>query len=139
MEYTQLPRFNAMWRDHKCEDVDCLHLPDTAWQREANYCNPRGPLHPPSAQKYTSRAQRPPSSHPIGPTNRGSNTSTTWPPRLSTTPPYATCSSPGGTARDRGSDDQYGASWLFDSHSGMAAHPHGGNRAHHADVQPYYR
>jgi hypothetical protein len=24
----------------QCEDVDCLHLPDTAWQREANYCSP---------------------------------------------------------------------------------------------------
>jgi hypothetical protein len=40
MENTQPPRFNAKWRDLKCEDVDCLHLPDTAWQREANYCNP---------------------------------------------------------------------------------------------------
>jgi hypothetical protein len=36
MENTQLPRFNAKWRDPKFEDVDCLHLPDTAWQREAN-------------------------------------------------------------------------------------------------------
>jgi len=40
MENAQLPRFNARWRDPKCEDVDCLHLPDTAWQREINYCNP---------------------------------------------------------------------------------------------------
>jgi hypothetical protein len=40
MENTQLSRFNAMWRDPKCEDVDCLHLPDTAWQREANYRKP---------------------------------------------------------------------------------------------------
>jgi hypothetical protein len=28
MENTQLPRFNARWRDPKCEDVDCSHLPD---------------------------------------------------------------------------------------------------------------
>jgi hypothetical protein len=28
---TQLPRFNAIWRDPQCEDVDCLHLPDAAW------------------------------------------------------------------------------------------------------------
>jgi hypothetical protein len=34
------PRFNAKWRDPKCEDVDYLHLPDAAWQREYNYCNP---------------------------------------------------------------------------------------------------
>jgi hypothetical protein len=40
MENTQLPRFNAWWRDPKCEDVDCLRLADTPWQREANYCNP---------------------------------------------------------------------------------------------------
>jgi hypothetical protein len=40
MENTLLPRFNAKWRDPKCEDVDCLHLRDAAWQREANYCNP---------------------------------------------------------------------------------------------------
>jgi hypothetical protein len=37
---TQLPWFNARWRDPECEDVDCLHLPDTAWLRENKYCNP---------------------------------------------------------------------------------------------------
>jgi hypothetical protein len=36
----QLPRFNARWRDPKCEDVDCLHLPDATWQRKNNYRNP---------------------------------------------------------------------------------------------------
>jgi hypothetical protein len=36
----QLPRFNARWRDPLCEDIDCLHLADPAWQRENNYCNP---------------------------------------------------------------------------------------------------
>jgi hypothetical protein len=36
----QLPRFNARWRDPQCEDVDCLRLPDAAWDREKNYCNP---------------------------------------------------------------------------------------------------
>jgi hypothetical protein len=40
MENAQLPRFNTKWRDPKREDVDCLHLPDAAWQREANYCKP---------------------------------------------------------------------------------------------------
>jgi hypothetical protein len=37
---TQLPRFNARWRDPQCEDIDCLRLPDAAWRRENNYCNP---------------------------------------------------------------------------------------------------
>jgi hypothetical protein len=37
---TQLPRFNARWRDPQCEDVDCLHMPDTTWQCENKYCNP---------------------------------------------------------------------------------------------------
>jgi hypothetical protein len=37
---THLSRFNAQWRDPKCEDVDCLRMPDAAWQREANYCSP---------------------------------------------------------------------------------------------------
>jgi hypothetical protein len=37
---TQLPRFNARWRDPRCEDVDCLRLPDAAWRRENNYYNP---------------------------------------------------------------------------------------------------
>jgi hypothetical protein len=37
---TQLPRFNARWRDPQCEDVDCLHLPVTTWLRENNYGNP---------------------------------------------------------------------------------------------------
>jgi hypothetical protein len=37
---TQLPRFNARWRDPQCEDVDFLRMPDAAWQRENNSCNP---------------------------------------------------------------------------------------------------
>jgi hypothetical protein len=37
---TQLQRFNVRWRDPQFEDVDCLRLPDVAWQRENNYCNP---------------------------------------------------------------------------------------------------
>jgi hypothetical protein len=37
MENTQLPRLNNRWRDPKCQDVDRPHLPDTAWQREANH------------------------------------------------------------------------------------------------------
>jgi hypothetical protein len=37
---TQLPRFNARWRDPQCEDIDSLHLSDDAWRRENNYCNP---------------------------------------------------------------------------------------------------
>jgi hypothetical protein len=27
---TQLPRFNARWRDPQCEDVDCLRMSDAA-------------------------------------------------------------------------------------------------------------
>jgi hypothetical protein len=37
---TQLPRFNAGWRDPQCEDVDCLSLPDSAWRCEINHGNP---------------------------------------------------------------------------------------------------
>jgi hypothetical protein len=33
---TQVPRLNAKWRDPQCKDADCLHLPDAAWQSEAN-------------------------------------------------------------------------------------------------------
>jgi hypothetical protein len=40
MENSQLPRFNAKWRDPKFEDIDYLHLPIAAGQREANYYNP---------------------------------------------------------------------------------------------------
>jgi hypothetical protein len=40
MFITQLPRLNARWRDPYCEGIVCLHLPDTAWLRENNYCNP---------------------------------------------------------------------------------------------------
>jgi hypothetical protein len=36
----ELPRFNARWCDPQCKDVDCLHLPDAAWRRKNNYCNP---------------------------------------------------------------------------------------------------
>jgi hypothetical protein len=37
---TQLPRFNARWRDPHCKNIDCLHFPDAAKRRENNYCNP---------------------------------------------------------------------------------------------------
>jgi hypothetical protein len=40
MQNTYLPHFNAHWRDPQCEDFDCLRLPDAAWRRENNYCNP---------------------------------------------------------------------------------------------------
>jgi hypothetical protein len=44
---TQLPR----WRDPQCEAVDCLRLPDAAWRRENNYCNPPWTALPPLAAK----------------------------------------------------------------------------------------
>lgn len=40
MENTQLPRYNARWRDPRCEDIDSMHLPDDLWRKERNYCNP---------------------------------------------------------------------------------------------------
>ena len=36
----QLPRYNSKWRDGTTEDVDSLHLPDSAWQLENSWCNP---------------------------------------------------------------------------------------------------
>ena len=36
----QLPRYNARWRDGTSEAVDSLHLPDSAWRQETNWCNP---------------------------------------------------------------------------------------------------
>jgi hypothetical protein len=33
---TQLPRFNAKWRDGTTEAVDCLHLPNAEWRGEHN-------------------------------------------------------------------------------------------------------
>ena len=39
-ENRQLPRYNARWRDGAAEAVDSLCLPDLAWQRENNWCNP---------------------------------------------------------------------------------------------------
>jgi hypothetical protein len=36
---TQLPRFNARWRDPHCEDIDCMHLLYRAWLRDDNYRN----------------------------------------------------------------------------------------------------
>jgi hypothetical protein len=41
-----LPRYNSAWRDPGTEAVDALHLPDSAWQRENNWCNPPWPLLP---------------------------------------------------------------------------------------------
>jgi hypothetical protein len=36
----QVDRYNAKWRDGTTEAVDSLHLPDTEWRKENNWCNP---------------------------------------------------------------------------------------------------
>ena len=36
----QLPRYNAKWRDGTTEAVDCLHLPDNAWNIEQKLVQP---------------------------------------------------------------------------------------------------
>jgi hypothetical protein len=51
MEKAQLPRHNARWHDPNCEDFDCLHLADTTWRSENNYCNPPWPALPLSGAK----------------------------------------------------------------------------------------
>jgi hypothetical protein len=97
---------------------------------------PHGPLYPLFVQSYTNWARQPRSSRPTGPTNHGFNSYTTWPPRPFTTPPHATYSSPDGTARAKGSDDQDGASRLFDCHAGLATHPQRRFRMDVTDLQP---
>eukprot|EP00873_Tetraselmis_striata_P017806 jgi/Tetstr1/438070/TSEL_026695.t1 len=39
-ENALLPRYNARWRDPRCEAVDALRLSDVAWRCERNWCNP---------------------------------------------------------------------------------------------------
>eukprot|EP00873_Tetraselmis_striata_P000014 jgi/Tetstr1/420278/TSEL_001027.t1 len=39
-ENALLPRYNARWRDPRCEAVDALRLSDGAWRCERNWCNP---------------------------------------------------------------------------------------------------
>eukprot|EP00873_Tetraselmis_striata_P003446 jgi/Tetstr1/423710/TSEL_014344.t1 len=39
-ENALLPRYNARWRDPRCEAVDALRLSDAAWRCERNWCNP---------------------------------------------------------------------------------------------------
>ena len=39
-ENKQIPRYNAKWRDGHAENVDSDHLPDYAWRKERNWCNP---------------------------------------------------------------------------------------------------
>eukprot|EP00873_Tetraselmis_striata_P044637 jgi/Tetstr1/464901/TSEL_009635.t1 len=39
-ENALLPRYNARWRDLRCEAVDALRLSDAAWRCERNWCNP---------------------------------------------------------------------------------------------------
>jgi hypothetical protein len=48
---SQLPRYNARWRDPNSEAVDWLHLPDTRWTAETNRCNPPWTLLPDLLQK----------------------------------------------------------------------------------------
>ena len=40
MENAMLPRYNARWRDPRCEAVDSLRLSDQHWRVNANWCNP---------------------------------------------------------------------------------------------------
>jgi hypothetical protein len=47
-----LPRYNARWLDPTCEVLDALHLPDSQWFCENNWCNPRGPYYPTSYSNY---------------------------------------------------------------------------------------
>ena len=36
----RLQRYNAKWRDREAKAMDSLHLPDEAWRKEVNWCNP---------------------------------------------------------------------------------------------------
>jgi hypothetical protein len=40
MENALLERYNSRWLDPGTEAVDCLHLPDSQWAQERNWCNP---------------------------------------------------------------------------------------------------
>ena len=51
MENAQLPRYNSKWLDPCTEAVDALRLPDDAWARERNWCNPPWELLPDLAAK----------------------------------------------------------------------------------------
>jgi hypothetical protein len=48
---TLFPRYNENWLDPSCEAVDSLHLADSSWREESNWCNPPWPLLPDLAQK----------------------------------------------------------------------------------------
>jgi hypothetical protein len=126
MENAQLPRFNARWRDPKCEDVDCLHLPDAAWQRETNYCSPPWSALPALCSKL----------HQSG--GAATVIAPYWPhqPWFQKLHSLATETIHYPPSRDMffpGRHGQYGASWHFDCHAGMATHPHRRNRTHTTD------
>ena len=40
MENRLTTRYNSRWNDPHCEAVDCLHLSDSSWRQEQNWCNP---------------------------------------------------------------------------------------------------
>lgn len=40
MENAMLPRYNSRWLDPETSGVDCLHFPDSNWQKENNWANP---------------------------------------------------------------------------------------------------
>jgi hypothetical protein len=40
MENTMLPRYNSRWLDPETSGVECLHFPDSNWQKENNWANP---------------------------------------------------------------------------------------------------
>jgi hypothetical protein len=134
---TELPRFEACgaWeRAYNTRYVSRMFLVSKPGVNlRQTIATRHGQLFPPFVRNYSNRRQLLPSSHRTSPTNRGSRTYTAWPPRPSTTPPRETYSSPVGTARARGSDDQDGALWLFDCHAGLDAHPQRRNRTHTTD------
>jgi hypothetical protein len=139
MENTQVPRFNAKWRDPECGDIDHLHIPDAAWLREENYCNPPwGALPALSAKLHESGA----AATVIAPH---------WPHKpwfqqlyyMATEaihyPATHDLFPPDGKARARGSDDHGGAWWPSGCHAGLATHPRRRNRTHFTDHKPTNR
>jgi hypothetical protein len=126
---TQLPR----WRDPQCEAVDCLRLPDAAWRRENNYCNPPWTALPALAAKLNQSQAPATVIAPYWPNKTWYHALRRLATAILQFPSSRDLYFPAGSASAWGSDHTRGASWPFGSHPLMALHP---TRSHRQSVTP---
>ena len=115
----QLPRYNAKWRDGTAEAVVNLHLPDSAWRAEHNWCNPPWELLDDLAAKLRSSGAAASVIAPYWPKKPWFVHLAAMASKTIDMPPSRDLFSPQRRLGQGGSDLPPGASWPSESHSAV--------------------